>query len=225
MKLYWTKYHIYMLQNVLHTYFILLLVKTSTRYEITSHIITSMTDVITRLNFWKWIKPSFTTPAALQLYDFLISCMLRQLSRIHTYVRAYYLCVCRRARANEYVKDCYYSSQYKLYAQDSLADVSIIHVRVLKHGGVGIASQLREEEEDEQEAGRAEASTASFITNLFHPVVEMGYCSLRASKATSMSSTSRYEREILLSSGRAICTSSSVSIRVRSLTFLSKCQI
>ncbi|EFN60252.1 hypothetical protein EAG_03217 [Camponotus floridanus] len=72
----------------------------------------------------------------------------------------------------------------------SLADVSIIHVRALKYEGVGIASQLREEEEDEQEAGRAEASTASFITNLFHPVVEMGYCSLRASKVTTLQSPS-----------------------------------
>ncbi|KYN10805.1 hypothetical protein ALC57_17005 [Trachymyrmex cornetzi] len=101
---------------------------------------------------------------------------------------------CACARANEYVKDCYYSSQYKLGAQYPLADVSIIHVHVLKYGGVGIASQLGEEEKDEGDerdgAGRAEASTASFITNLFHPVVEMGHCSLHATKATTSQSPS-----------------------------------
>ncbi|KYM99080.1 hypothetical protein ALC62_10194 [Cyphomyrmex costatus] len=61
-------------------------------------------------------------------------------------------------------------------------------------GGVGIASQLGEGEEDEGDegdgAGRAEASTASFITNLFHPVVEMGHCSLHATKATTSQSPS-----------------------------------
>lgn len=136
--------------------------------------------------------------------------MLRQLSRTlntRMYIRDMCTCVCRSARANEYMKDCYYIRANIICARKtSLADVSIIHVRALKYEGVGIASQLGEEEEDEQEAGRAEASTASFITNLFHPVVEMGYCSLRASKVTSMSSTSRYEREIPLSSGRVICT-------------------
>lgn len=60
------------------------------------------------------------------------------------------------ARANEYVKDCYYSSQYKLGTQCLLADVSIIHIHVLEYGGVEIASQLGEEEEDEGDgAGRA----------------------------------------------------------------------
>ncbi|KYM88801.1 hypothetical protein ALC53_02566, partial [Atta colombica] len=101
---------------------------------------------------------------------------------------------CACARANEYVKDYYYSSQYKLGAQYPLADVSIIHVHVLKYGGVGIASQLGEEEKDERDerdgAGRAEASTASFITNLFHPVVEMGHCSLYATKTTTSQSPS-----------------------------------
>ncbi|KYQ48322.1 hypothetical protein ALC60_12650 [Trachymyrmex zeteki] len=78
-----------------------------------------------------------------------------------------------------------------LGAQYSLADVSIIHVHVLEYGGVGIASQLGEEEKDEGDGvGRAEASTASFITNLFHPVVEMGHCSLHATKATTSQSPS-----------------------------------
>lgn len=129
-----------------------------------------------------------------------------------------YVRVSKRARKWVHERLLLYSSQYNLCAQDLLADVSIIHVRALKYEGVGIASQLREEEEDEQEAGRAEASTTSFITNLFHPVVEMGYCSLRASKVTSMSFTSRYEREIPLSSGRVICTGSSVPTCARSLT-------
>lgn len=132
---------------------------------------------------------------------------LRQLSRtFNTYMHVtdtVHRCAC--ARANENVKDCYYSSQYKLGAQYSLADVSIIHVHVLEYGGVGIASQLGEEEKDEGDGvGRAEASTASFITNLFHPVVEMGHCSLHATKATSTSSTSRCERGIPLLSGRCL---------------------
>jgi len=34
--------------------------------------------------------------------------------------------------------------------------------------------------EKTKQGERTEASTVSFITNLFHPVVEMGHCSLRA---------------------------------------------
>lgn len=50
-----------------------------------------------------------STPAAWELYDFLISCMLRQLSYLtHACTSVICMCVCRSARANEYMKDCYY---------------------------------------------------------------------------------------------------------------------
>ncbi|EGI69060.1 hypothetical protein G5I_02231 [Acromyrmex echinatior] len=168
------------------------LVKIPARDEITSHVIT----------IWPaWPLVSISENELnrhlrhLQLWNYTTSLFLalRQLSRtFNTHTDTVHQCAC--ARANEYVKDCYYSSQYKLGAQYPLADVSIIHVHVLKYGGVGIASQLGEEEKDEGDerdgAGRAEASTASFITNLFHPVVEMGHCSLHATKATTSQSPS-----------------------------------
>jgi len=119
--------------------------------------------VTTCLNFWKRIKLSFKTPAALELYDFLISRATSTFTRVFNTRTRVITCACARAcvrvfagaRSNEYVKDCYYSSQYKLGAQDSFADVSIIHAHVSEYGGVGIASQLGEEKEgEEDEAGR-----------------------------------------------------------------------
>lgn len=79
----------------------------------------------------------------------------------------------------------------------------------------GRKEEEEEGEEEDDQAGRAEASTVSFITNLFHPVVEMGHCSLRASKATSMSSTSRNEREIPLSNNRCLYSVFGSTRRVR----------
>lgn len=187
-----------------------------------------MSDVIACLNFWKWIKPSFATPAALKLYDFFISCMLCQLLRARTIIVHTFIHMCVDARAQ--------MSTWKIVI--IRANISCAHkTRSRTSQSFTYASWSTEASElprswEKRRRGRrtrsrerAEASTPPFITNLFHPVVQMGYCSLRASKATSMSSTSRYEREIPLSSGRVICTSSSVSIRAQSLTFLSKCQI
>jgi len=101
---------------------------------------------------------------------------LRQLSRaFNTHSRVTDIaqqCAC--ARANEYVKDrCYYSSRYKLDAQYPLADVSIIHVHVPEYGGVGMASELGEEEKDEGDeedgAGRAKGGIHSVVHYQFVP--------------------------------------------------------
>ncbi|TGZ38418.1 Uncharacterized protein DBV15_06752 [Temnothorax longispinosus] len=128
------------------------------RDEITSHVITIwparplVTISENELNrHLRHLQPwNYTTSLFLAL---------RQLSRaFNTHTR---------------VTDIVATVQYKSDAQYSLADISIIHVHVLEYGGVEIASQLGEEEEDEGDgAGRA-VSTASFITNLFHPVVEI----------------------------------------------------
>ncbi|XP_024875427.1 uncharacterized protein LOC112456876 [Temnothorax curvispinosus] len=102
--------------------------------------------------------------------------------------------------------------QYKSDAQYSLADISIIHVHVLEYGGVEIASQLGEEEEDEGDgAGRA-VSTASFITNLFHPVVEIVRYALPKRQVCP---PRRAVKEEFLSRVVDVCTSFSVSIRAR----------
>lgn len=54
----------------------------------------------TCLNFWKWIKPSFTTPAASELYDFLISRASSTFtSTFNTYTRVtdiVHRCACAR---------------------------------------------------------------------------------------------------------------------------------
>lgn len=160
----------------------------------------------TCLNSWKWIKPSFTTPAALELYDFLISRAASTSRAFNTHTRVSLISWHRYAcaRANECVKDCYYLSQYKLGAQYPLARTSQSFTYTFWSTEASELPHSRGKKRKKERRSRESASTTSFITNLFHPVVEMGHCSLRASKATSMSSTSRCERGIPLSSGRCL---------------------
>lgn len=69
---------------------------------------------------------------------------------------------------------------------------------------------------------RESASTTSFITNLFHPVVEIVRYALPKRQVCP---PRRAVKEEFLSRVADVCISSLVSIRAWSLIFLSKCQV
>lgn len=82
-----------------------------------------MIGIITCLNFWKWIKPSFTVYTCsfeiIRLPYFLHAASTFTYTQ-HTHVHPWYVYVCVSKRARKWVHErlLLYSSQYNLCAQD-----------------------------------------------------------------------------------------------------------
>lgn len=74
-----------------------------------------------------------------------------------------------------YTKACIYSS-------GAARHIFLNQEKKKKKGGDGDDKRRRRTKQrgEEEHRGEEASNAASFITNLFHPVVEMGHCSLRA---------------------------------------------